>query len=178
MPKTYTAVGTVAAGDVYTAAAHNIIATDINNFIVPPSCRLVRTTNQTITTSTDTIVSMGSSEYDTDSMGTTGASSRITINTTGLYVISMDARFTPVPAAFGVVIFIAKGAGTGTRLVDVRAATSATAAVYLSGSTVVSLSATDYLTPYVYQTRGSNLDLNVDSGLAASLTATWIGRTS
>lgn len=178
MAKTYTAVPSVNTGDVYTAANYNTYtATNISNLIVPPACRLVRTTNQTITTGTDTIVSMGSAEYDTDGMGTTGASSRITINTAGLYLITMEAKFASVAASFTRLIAVAKNAGLTTRLVDVRFVQT-TGWAHISGVTVAALTVGDYLTPYVYHDRGSSVDITVDSGYAASLTATWIGRTS
>ena len=175
MAKTYTAAGTVAAGDVYTAAAHNIIATDVNNFIVPPACRLIRATAQTIPNSADTIISMSSAEYDTDSMATTGASSRITISTPGIYLITYEVKWA-TGATFGRVAFVGKN-GSSLRLADARVSPT-TGVLYITSSAVASLIATDYLVPYVFQVSGGNFDVVTDSGYSCALTATWIGRTS
>lgn len=175
MAKTYTAAGTVTAGDVYTAAAHNIIATDVNNLIVPPACRLIRATNQTIANNTDTIISMSSAEYDTDSMATTGASSRITISTPGIYLITYEVKWT-TGGTFGRIAFVGKN-GTSLHLADARV-TPTTGALFISSSAVASLIATDFLVPYVYQASGGNVDMTTDNGYSCALTATWIGRTS
>jgi hypothetical protein len=92
MAKTYTAAGTVAAGDVYTAAAHNIIATDVNNLIVPAYCQITRNANQSIPHATDTDVSLDTQIYDTDDMFAP-TSSTITINTSGIWLVNAEAYF-------------------------------------------------------------------------------------
>jgi hypothetical protein len=89
MAKTYTAAGTVVAGDVYTAAAHNIIATDVNNLIVPPSVG-VRLTPSDKTVTSGTAFAWDAQEWDTDDMWASGAN--ITINTSGIYQISYTGR--------------------------------------------------------------------------------------
>jgi hypothetical protein len=40
--KTYNSIPSVATGDVYTAAAHNNIVTNVNNYRVPPACIVQR----------------------------------------------------------------------------------------------------------------------------------------
>ena len=95
MAKTYTAAGTVAAGDVYTAAAHNIIATDVNNMIVPPTVLVKRTSNLTSYTSL-TPITWQAEDFDTDGMWSSG--SNVNINTTGIYAISFVGRMTTATA--------------------------------------------------------------------------------
>lgn len=88
MAKTYTAAGSAVAGDVYTAAAHNVIVTDVNNFIVPPMCRMVLTSPRGITANTHTSITFNTDmreDYDTDGMLATAAGSKITVQTAGIY---------------------------------------------------------------------------------------------
>jgi hypothetical protein len=174
MPKTYTAAGTVVAGEVYTAAAHNIIATDVNNLIVPPAVRAIRTTNQSIATSSLSQLSFDSSaQFDTDSMYSSAAPTRITINTTGIYIVT--CRLTC--GAFGV--------GTGTLYMEVLkngAATVPISADERNGRTeganeqglavILELVATDYLQVNIFQNSGTAKNYK------GHLAATWIGRTS
>ena len=88
MPKTYTAAGTVAAGDVYTAAAHNIIATDVNNLIVPPTVGVKLTSGKSPYVSGTSISWDAEDGWDTDSMWTSGAN--ITLNTAGIYLVTFN----------------------------------------------------------------------------------------
>ena len=175
MAKTYTAAGTVVAGDVATAAAFNVVTADINNLIVPPACRMIRATTQSIPNSADTIISMSSAEYDTDSMATTGAASRITITTPGIYLITYEIKWATA-GTFNRVAFVGKN-GSSLRLADARISPT-TGVLFFASSAVASLIATDFLTPYAYQASGAAVDVTTDSGYSAALTATWIGRTS
>ena len=184
MPKTYTAAGTVAAGDVYTAAAHNIIATDVNNFIVPPMCRLVCAASQTITTATDTLVTLGTNEFDTDSMGTTGASAKITINTTGIYQVSYSITLGPnAGGTFRAATIVKNGTGSpnaGTGLFWGTAPFSGAYTTTFRGSGLLSLTAADYLQLSVYQDSGSSVLIGHSAQLipATFFSAVWVGRTS
>ena len=181
MPKTYTAAGTVAAGDVYTAAAHNIIATDVNNFIVPPMCRVRRATTQSITNSTDTFVTFPIEDIDTDGMFT-ATSDTITIQTEGVYQVSAS------------ILFAANN--TGARIINIYknpTSVSDFAAVLTSEwtnatqtySTVMSASGISSFTAGqtvkigVFQTSGGALNIG-DTGFTSitQLSVVWVGRTS
>lgn len=93
MPKTYNTFSNVATGDVYTAAAHNNILTNLANYRVPPMCILtagiagvalgggdIPTTIGAGTTYTEVV--------DTDDMFTSGVN--ITLNTAGVYVVTLS----------------------------------------------------------------------------------------
>ena len=51
MAKDYNTFSDVSTGDVYTAAAHNLLLENVENYRVPPSCLLTRS-GQSITAST------------------------------------------------------------------------------------------------------------------------------
>jgi hypothetical protein len=177
MAKTYTAAGSAVAGDVYTAAAHNVIVTDVNNFIVPPMVRAIRTADQTITNASTTAIQFtASDEFDTDAMHDTSTNSnRITINTVGVYIITATVN-------------IASGNSTGVyRLVAIRKnggneiATQNPGGIQDARVTVTvtdSAIAGDYYEAVVYQDTGGNVPLNLLGGLRAAFTAVWVGRTS
>lgn len=84
MAKTYNTISTVNTGDVYTATAHNAIATNVNNYRVPPMCEVYRTSNLTSYTP-NTAITWQAERYDTDGMWTSGSS--ITIGTDGIYAV-------------------------------------------------------------------------------------------
>jgi hypothetical protein len=181
MPKTYTAAGTVVAGEVYTAAAHNIIATDVNNFIVPPLCRVRRATTQSISNSTDTFVTFPIEDIDTDGMFT-ATSDTITIQTAGVYQVSAS------------ILFAANN--TGARIMNIYknpTSVSDFAAVFasqwtnatqtystvMSASGIASFTAGQTLKIAVFQTSGGPLNIG-DTGFTSvtQLSAAWVGQTS
>jgi hypothetical protein len=181
MAKTYTAAGTVVAGEVYTAAAHNIIATDVNNLIVPPACRAVRATTQTIATGTDTFVTWPIESYDTDGMFT-ATSDTITIQTTGLYVVTSCLTFAVNTTGFRV-INMYKNPTSPTNFSSVFAHSWIAAVTGLgttmSCSGVTSFTAGDTIKIGVAQSSGGNLDVgNASFSDANHVSVTWIGRTS
>ena len=86
MAKTYTAAGSAVAGDVYTAAAHNVIVTDINNTIVPPACVATAGATQNIVNTTYTALTFSAEQFDTDAIHDTSTNtSRFTVTTPGIY---------------------------------------------------------------------------------------------
>jgi hypothetical protein len=84
MPKTYNTIPTTTTGSVYTAAAHNNIVTNVNNYRVPPSCHVYRSSNLTGYSSAAKIT-WNAEAHDTDDMWTSGTD--ITIKTAGIYLI-------------------------------------------------------------------------------------------
>lgn len=175
MAKTYTAVGTVAAGDVYTAASYNAgVAVNVSNLIVPPSAAAQRTTALTGYLS-DADITWQSALYDTDVMWAAGSPTRLTINTTGLYLVSFSG--------------IASGAATITEI-NTTVKLNGTNFVYNYGavrtnalrfavSFLASLTAADYLTATVTFTGGSAYSIGgaTSPGLDNTrLAVSWIGR--
>jgi hypothetical protein len=180
MPKTYTAAGSAVAGNVYTAAAHNVIVTDVNNFIVPPMCKLSSSAATSTTNATDTIIALGTSDFDTDSMGTTGASARITINTAGVYLVSYSVTWGTSASGSRWATVSKNGVGSpvgGTGNGWTGTVPSSTSTTNNLSSFLLSLAASDYLQLYVHQTSGGSLNAGT-IGAGSFLSAIWIGRTS
>lgn len=93
MAKTYTSVPNVATGDVYTASSYNTYtAQNINNLRVPPMCRVYRSSDLT-GYSSGAAVTWNAEDYDTDGMFT-ASSTDVTIQTDGIYLITLYAYWT------------------------------------------------------------------------------------
>ena len=172
MPKTYTAAGSATAGDVYTAAAHNIIVTDVNNFIVPPACRLQQSAAQTVPDSTTTALAFGNEIYDTDGMHDNATNnSRITIQTAGIYIVTASVGYTSTPTAANE-LYIQLGGST--RIVEDSALSGA---AYKCVSVTYAFSAADYIEVIVYAD-GPRTTRYASLPGVTHFAATWIGRTS
>ena len=177
MAKTYTSAGTVAAGDVATAAAWNVVTADVNNLIVPASCSVVRTTSLTGYTSDADITWTTTAAYDTDSMFSSGAPTRITINTAGLYLVTSYVLLQATPTLTSVTLDTAKNGTLISRVVPYYSSSAA----YISGAFVLNLAAADYLT-FRHNIVGGSAYIvtgNATEGVSQSrVNVTWIGRTS
>ncbi len=187
MAKTYTSVASVSAGDAVTSAAHNIIATDVNNFIVPAASRVTRSAALNVATDSFLALNFDSTTYDTDSF--VGATKTfLTINTAGIYSVTATCGFgggtTGVRAIVLVLNPTLSGSGdtttisAGTRiggqfLTNVGSSTTQTT---LSVAATYAFSASDKITLGVFQTSGVTLALSNTDGLHLGLT--WIGRTA
>jgi hypothetical protein len=173
MPKTYTAAGTVAAGDVYTAAAHNIIATDVNNFIVPPACRVYNTAAINPYTS-NALITWNAEEYDTDEMhSTVSNTSRITIQTAGVYSIAVLLRGSWSGTMTSQAIAImANGAEHSVH--EVFGISTTVGGSWMTVSTIDDFAANDYIEARWGLGGATSPQVLTPSRLAVS----WIGRTS
>jgi len=90
----YTTPGTVAAGDVYTAAAHNIQVNNVIALAVPSAC-LMTFTAYTHNNTAGYLNPTFTEEVDNDNMHVTGGTNnRITVNTAGLYTICFSVSQT------------------------------------------------------------------------------------
>jgi hypothetical protein len=178
MAKTYTAAGTVVAGDVYTAAAHNIIATDVNNFIVPPMVKCIRSNDLNLTSPT-LIAWNGTDAFDTDAMHDPSTNNtRITFNTAGIYMVVFNAFVTisGTPSAHD--YYITGGSASTVLAADFKATTAYT----------VNTNASCTLTTFVDSASYAYVEANVNFPSASvatlkndarnSFSALWVGRTS
>lgn len=147
-------------------------------FFDPPTCRLSKSANQSITNTTWTALTYDQETYDTDNMHSLVTNpTRITVNTPGLYLLTANVIFVPN--------------ATGNRLTGFRKNTlsptdptegfvggAAVTAANEAGYTltqVVKAIATDYWEVMVWQSSGGALNASIiDGGL--TFTATWIGR--
>lgn len=180
MPKTYGTVTTFTAGSVLTAAQLNTAGSAINNLVVPAGARVTRTTNLSYTSNTaiawETVSSGGG--FDTDGMWSAGAATRLTINTAGIYLVTLNyyIAFSGTVTQYEAIMdsstlgsFIAH---------DVRQG-SFTASVIGTLSFVGSLSAADFITARVALTGGSAYVLTASTApQRVGMSAMWIGRTS
>ena len=100
------ALGT--AGQVYTAAAHNIIVNDVLFFKSPPGVFCVQTNLQTIARNTTTAAIFdGADRYDTDAMHNPSSNNtRITIKTAGVYLIIGQWVWATIPNLGGLQSFL------------------------------------------------------------------------
>lgn len=89
MPKTYTTVPAVAAGDAILASSYNTYQKDnVNNLIVPPCARV--TVNATEALTSGTALSWDVESYDTDGIWTSGTPKRLTVQTDGIYLFVLN----------------------------------------------------------------------------------------
>jgi hypothetical protein len=175
MAKTYTAAGTVSAGDVATAAAFNVVTSDINNLIVPPMVSALRSANQSLTNATATAIQFNASDdFDTDAMHDTSTNNtRITVTTPGVYSFSLFASLEAIADATTTnpVLALYKN---GSEIRSVRYPVKNGVDLRMSLTTLVEASLSgDYFELYVYQ--DSSTSKNVTS---ARFQAVWIGRTT
>lgn len=174
MPKTYNTFTNVSTGDVLTATNFNNVLTNIAGYRVPPMCRLTRTTAQTIATGgTAKTVEFGTSSFDTDSMGTTGASAKIVTPTAGVYQVSFFANWDNPGADITRQAWVER---SSTRILYAQE-TVTNGALTLCNSMLIDCAANDELTLKVYHERGSNLDITTFAGSeAAMLSVVWVGQ--
>ena len=177
MPKTYTAAGSATAGQVYTASAHNVIVEDVNNLIVPPMCQ-VRRSSDLGSYSSGAAVTWSDAIFDTDGMFSSGAATRITINTSGIYLVSVYLYLTATATLTSVDLSPqVNGTGVGGNVT----APSTTTTHLATWQQILELSATNYLTLNMFLQGGSNYTVKGSAGRdfqQTRMTATWIGRTS
>lgn len=86
----YTTPVTATAAELITVQKFNEQIMDNISFLAnPPACRVYNSANVSIPNNSATSLTFNSERYDTDSMhSTSSATSRITFNTAGIYVVS------------------------------------------------------------------------------------------
>jgi len=171
----YVTPGTVAAGDVATAAAWNVITNDVISFrdgtgIVPPSAS-VAAANQAIANGTNTDLTFGSTAtWDTNTMFSSGSPTRITIKTTGIYIISTQVKFFNGTTGFR---YGALVVNASTTYVQFDLLTNTTLDPFeITSSEQLVLTANDFLTLRLYHTQGTSLSAS------GRMSATLLGRTT
>lgn len=180
MPKTYTTVPAVAAGDAILASSYNTYQKDnVNNLIVPPACRVTLGSNISPYT-TGASIAWTSAPFDTDGMWSSGTATRITIQTTGLYVVTFSGQ-TSQASGSALTIGAPQIAIDGTNVSQAYFRSLAAGGTMFSISGIFSLTAAQYLTFNVEHEGGTTYTVAGGSGVARGVTraeAVWIGRTS
>jgi hypothetical protein len=173
----WTAPSTWVAGAVLTAAELNEQLRD--NMValsVAPSCLVRRTTSLTGYTATSAIA-WNDAAFDTDSMFSAGAPTRITINTTGIYNINFAGVTT---SATTMTLTSTAIAVNGTDISGLYITATGNGA-FITSSVVASLTAGDYVTVGINYGSGSAFVISgaATTSLAQSrMSATLISKTA
>jgi hypothetical protein len=176
----YTAPTTLPSGYFVTPTEWNRDIVDNVTFLAnPPACRVYKSTSMAIAHNTLTVCTFDTERYDTDSMHSTSAdTSRITINTPGLYLITAhmvwqaDTDYTR-----RLMDILLGGATILARKSDESPAHAVANDEGWNLSTVYKLAATNYLELRVFQTNTSGGSNNLTAALNYSpeISATWVG---
>lgn len=177
MAKTYTTVADKSVGDVFTEAMwDDYIKTNTNNLIVPPSCRVYHSANQSLSNTTDTTLAFNSERFDTDSMhDTVTNNSRITIQTAGIYLLSATVSFEANGTGVRVVWLRLNGA---TKIAQQSAVPPGVNTTDITIQTVYDLAAADYVQVLAYQSCGSPMNVTRNANYSPEFMAMWMGKSS
>lgn len=181
MAKTYNTFTNVSTGDVLTATNFNNVLTNIAGYRVPPSCQVRRTSDLTSYTQTAKIA-FQSAAWDTESpsdpMWAAGDATKITIQTTGLYLVSFTGQLTAT-ATMSVISPIIYVNNTNSSE-SYQSVVSGTSSLFNVSGTY-SLADGDYVEAGIGVSGGSAYVVKGAASIGAGqtrLTVTWIGQVS
>jgi hypothetical protein len=122
-----------------------------------PTAKVTRSTNQTISNSTNTLISFSAEAWDTDDLWTVGSPTRLTIQTGGYYALTAGTLWASDPTGRRLTEILLNGSTVLTRSEDPpHSGTSGNAQIV---ATIASLSAGDYVELRVFQSSGGSLDI-------------------
>jgi hypothetical protein len=168
----------VSTGDVLTATAQNNLLTTLNSHTVPPAAMLQLTADTTVTNNQDiswntTVV------YDTDGLFAAGSPTRLTCQTTGIYLVTFGIGLSAATALAGPYAYIGK-TGSLNYASAIFGIDGATARMQIS--TVMSMTAsTDYITAGIGWSSATGAVTAFGTTADARrgrLTATFLGKTA
>lgn len=153
---------------------HGATALDSERVWDPPACRVHHSAVQSIPNNTETPLLFNSKRYDTDSMHSTSVNtSRITLNTAGLYVVSGNIQWAANatgPRQIGIRL------NGGTYLaIELDPSAGASIVHQQNVTTVYKFAATNYVELVAYQASGAALNSNAAGNYSPEFSATWIG---
>lgn len=181
MAKTYNTFTNVSTGDVLTATNFNNVLTNVEGYRSPALVKLRRATTQSINNATDTFVTWPVEDIDNDGCYT-ATSDTVTIQTSGVYLVSASVYFAANNTGQRV-LNIYKNPSSVSDFASVVAASWAqavqTLGTMLSASAIVDVTALQTLKVGVYQSSGGALNVG-DTGFtsATQFSIAWIGRGS
>lgn len=176
MAKTYTTVPSKISGETFTLTNWSTHVRDnINNLIVPPSVRAYRSTTQSITNSAFNSISFDGDRWDSDSMWSNASPTRITINTTGVYLVGCSVYWATNSTGIRT-LRIMVNATTAIGYNEINAGVSAGPGQVINS--IYNFTAGDYITFDVFQTSGGSLDLASGSAYSPEGWAAWLGKAS
>ncbi len=162
--KTWTAGSTLPASDLNTYLRDNLA------FLVrPPTCSVFNSTTQSLASSTLTVCTADSENFDNDSMhSTVSNTSRITINTAGRYMFTATGLFASDANGTRLIEFLINGT---TRLDGMQVTTAgASQETIVTATRFVQLSVNDYVEVRARHTVAGNLNFTL-----AAFAATFLG---
>lgn len=171
--------GTAAVGDKITASLWNDDVRDAVNFLIsPPRCKVYKTANQSVATTTWTAVTWNAETFDTDTMhdNTTNAQ-RITFTTAGTYQITLNVMWANNGSGTRYLNIEKNGTtyGSGTEVVT-SFATAPIGSTHngINVNVMATFAANDYIIAFVNQTSGGALNLSGTSDAHSSFAALWV----
>lgn len=173
----YTTKKTFVTGTVGTAADMNTYVSDnvewVYNLIKAweggvPSARVCTTDDIAIAGSADTAITFATEIFDTDEIWDVGAPTRLTCKTTGIYLITANAKF-----AVQQVWYIKHNGST----VIAQHNSSATGAP-ITLTTVYALTANDYVELFIHNSAGTSQNVEAESNYSPVFSMVYLGPAS
>lgn len=169
----YVDPGAVTTGTTITSTWGNAVR-DAEQFLAnPPACRVYNSAVQSVANGVNTMLTFNSERFDTDSMHSTATNtSRITINTAGVYMLTASISFAPNATGRRQLAFRINGATY----------IAAHAEVPISGlehemalAAVWKFAAADYVEVSALQTSGGALNVSAAGNYTPEFSAVWVG---
>ena len=176
MAKTYNSltVANATAGSAILASDQAKVFENVNNYRVPPMCRVYRSSDWTYS---GTYISWNAEHYDTDGMWSSGTD--ITIQTAGVYLVEASYAYTCAASNTWMGLLIAKGSVFAART---SAPAFSSTQGFLTCSAVMSLAASDVVRLVHDPFGGSSFVAKggaIDAANAVThMSVTWLGQVS
>jgi hypothetical protein len=167
------------AGEKVTAAKLIAAAKTPLDFLMnPPRCNAYSGTGIATATSTATLVTFDSEGWDTDSMHSTASNtSRITINTSGQYLVNFYARFPPNATGYRMLNLRLNSAGSsggGSTMSTIAIAAAPTTSTFVTRTFELTCTAGDHYELFATQSSGSSLTLETGQRVTG-MEFRWLG---
>lgn len=170
---------TVVTGEFVDAADWNAMVETFQFLASPPGCRVYHDTTQSVSDITETTLSFNQERFDVGGMHSTSSNtSRITINTAGVYVVSFSCEFA---SAIDYLCLYSLCRLNGTTVIGrsptYRHDSGDGSSAATSFSFLHKFAAADYIEVRVYQNNGANVARNVlsTSQFSPEFAAHWVG---
>jgi hypothetical protein len=157
----YTAPTTQSDGNVIGASTWNTDLVDNIAFLADtPRCHAYRSSNLSISTATETILTLNAEEYDTDAMHSTSVSTgRLVAATAGTYHCTAQVWFAAASGGYRSLRMYLNGVGVTLLTEATNDAPGASLAAPLAVSKDVVLAVGEYIECSVYQSSGGSLNV-------------------
>lgn len=174
----YSSPATQISGQIPPVSWANSVKAALDYLASPPACRVYNSANESIASGAPTTVTFDTELFDTDSMhSTVSNTSRITINTAGVYIVTFHGYFqAAADYTEAYVDFYKNGnlASTG----QSHSATTTSGAPRIFNADEFKLAVGDFLEAKVFQVNGAAAarTLNTDAtAFQPSFSAQWMG---